>query len=125
VIALASFIPVITAMGGNVGLQTSTLMVRGLAMGRIESAELGAVFLKELAVGLMMGTICGSIVGGVAYFWHGPAMLGMVVGLAMFAAITVAAIMGTLMPIVLKRIGVDPAIASGPFVTAANDITDS
>jgi magnesium transporter len=123
VIALASFIPVITAMGGNVGLQTSTLMVRGLAMGRIEAAEIGAVFLKELAVGLMMGTICGTIVGVVAYLWHGPAMLGMVVGLAMFAAITVAAVMGTLMPIVLKKIGVDPAISSGPFVTAANDIT--
>jgi magnesium transporter len=123
VIALASFIPVITAMGGNVGLQTSTLIVRGLAMGRIESSQIGAVFLKELTVGLMMGTICGFIVGVVANVWHGPAMLGLVVGLSMFAAITVAAIMGTLMPIVLKRFGVDPAISSGPFVTAANDIT--
>ena len=123
VIALASFIPVITAMGGNVGLQTSTLIVRGLAMGRIESSQIGAVFLKELTVGLMMGTICGFIVGMVANVWHGPAMLGLVVGLSMFAAITVAAIMGTLMPIVLKRFGVDPAISSGPFVTAANDIT--
>ncbi|MEO5656942.1 MAG: magnesium transporter [Nitrospiria bacterium] len=123
VIALASFIPVITAMGGNIGLQTSTLVVRGLATGRIESADLRAVFVKELAVGVLMGTICGTIVGVVAQIWHGPAMLGVVVGVSMFIAITVASIMGTLMPIFLRKLGIDPAISSGPFVTAANDIT--
>ncbi|MFZ5877710.1 MAG: magnesium transporter [Nitrospirota bacterium] len=123
VIALASFIPVITAMGGNVGLQTSTLVVRGLATGRIESAEIRAVFFKELSVGLMLGSLCGLIVGAVAQLWHGPAMLGVVVGVSMFSAITVASLMGTLMPILLRRAGFDPAISSGPFVTAANDIT--
>jgi magnesium transporter len=123
VIALASFIPVITAMGGNVGLQTSTLVVRGLATGRIESAEIRAVFFKELTVGLMLGSLCGLIVGLVAQLWHGPAMLGVVVGVSMFSAITVASLMGTLMPILLRRAGFDPAISSGPFVTAANDIT--
>jgi magnesium transporter len=123
VIALASFIPVITAMGGNIGLQTSTLMVRGLATGRIESADVRAVFFKELAVGMLMGAICGVITGVVAQVWHGPIMLGVVVGVAMFAAITVAAIMGTLVPILLRQAGVDPAISSGPFVTASNDIT--
>jgi magnesium transporter len=123
VIALASFIPVITAMGGNIGLQTSTLVVRGLATGRIESADLRAVFVKELVVGLLMGMFCGTIVGLVAQAWRGPAMLGVVVGVSMFAAITVASVMGTLMPILLRRLGIDPAISSGPFVTAANDIT--
>jgi len=123
VIALASFIPVITAMGGNIGLQTSTLVVRGLATGRIESADLRAVFFKELAVGVLMGTMCGLIVGVVANLWHGPAMLGVVVGVSMFAAITVAAVMGALVPLLLRRLGVDPAISSGPFVTASNDIT--
>jgi magnesium transporter len=123
VIALASFIPVITAMGGNIGLQTSTLVVRGLATGRIESADLRAVFVKELVVGVLMGTICGTIVGLVAQAWRGPAMLGVVVGVSMFIAITVASVMGTLMPILLRRLGFDPAISSGPFVTAANDIT--
>jgi len=123
VIALASFIPVITAMGGNIGLQTSTLVVRGLATGRIESADLRAVFLKELTVGLLMGTICGALVGIVAHLWEGPHMLGVVVGLSMFAAITIAAIMGALLPIVFQRVGVDPAVSSGPFVTASNDIT--
>lgn len=123
VIALASFIPVITAMGGNIGLQTSTLVVRGLATGRIESADLRAVFVKELTVGVLMGTICGAIVGVAAQVWHGPAMLGVVVGVSMFIAITVASIMGTLMPIFLRKLGIDPAISSGPFVTAANDIT--
>ena len=123
VIALASFIPVITAMGGNIGLQTSTLVVRGLATGRIESADLRAVFVKEFVVGVLMGTICGTIVGLVAQAWRGPAMLGVVVGVSMFIAITVASVMGTLMPILLRRLGFDPAISSGPFVTAANDIT--
>jgi magnesium transporter len=103
VIALASFIPVITAMGGNIGLQTSTLVVRGLATGRIESADLRAVFVKELVVGVLMGMICGAIVGLVAQVWRGPAMLGVVVGVSMFIAITVAAVMGTLMPILLRR----------------------
>jgi len=82
-----------------------------------------AVFFKELAVGMLMGTICGVITGVVAQVWHGPIMLGVVVGVAMFAAITVAAIMGTLVPILLRQAGVDPAISSGPFVTASNDIT--
>jgi magnesium transporter len=81
------------------------------------------VFVKELVVGVLMGTICGTIVGLVAQAWRGPAMLGVVVGVSMFIAITVASVMGTLMPILLRRLGFDPAISSGPFVTAANDIT--
>jgi magnesium transporter len=123
VIALASFIPVITAMGGNIGLQTSTIMVRGMATGRIELADIWKVFFKELRVGALMGFICGFIVGVVAELWHGNLMLGVVVGVSMFIAITVAAAMGTLVPVLLKRLGVDPAISAGPFVTTANDIT--
>ena len=123
VIALATFIPVITATGGNIGLQTSTIMVRGLATGRIELTDVWKVFFKELRVGGLMGFICGSIVGIVADLWHGNVMLGVVVGISMFFAITIAAAMGTLAPVVLKRLGVDPAISSGPFVTTANDIS--
>ncbi len=123
VIALATFIPVITAMGGNIGLQTSTIMVRGLATGRIELTDVWKVFFKELRVGGLMGFICGAIVGVVADLWHGHVMLGVVVGVSMFFAITMAAAMGTLAPVVLKKMGVDPAISSGPFVTTANDIT--
>jgi magnesium transporter len=102
VLALITFIPVITAMGGNVGVQSSSIIVRG---------------------GIIMGTTCGIAVGLVGYFWHGNATIGLVVGVAMVVAMTIAATMGTIAPAFFKKIKVDPAIASGPFVTTANDIT--
>ncbi len=123
VIALISFIPVITGMGGNVGGQSATIVVRGFATGRIELSTLRQVFLKELRVGVIMGLVCGVTIGLVAYFWHHNVYLGLVVGLAMVTAMTVAATMGVLAPTFFKRIGVDPAIASTPFVQTANDIT--
>jgi magnesium transporter len=123
VIALVTFLPVIAAMGGNVGVQSSTIIVRGLATGRIELANVWKVVARELKVGLLMGVTCGVILALVAYLWHGPAMLGVVLGAAMFFAIIVAATTGTLVPVVLKKLNIDPAISSGPFVTTANDIT--
>jgi len=123
VIALISFIPVITGMGGNVGGQSATIVVRGFATGRIDFTTLMPVFLKELRVGLIMGTVCGLTVAAIATFWHHNIYLGLVVGVAMVAAMTVAATMGVLAPAFFKRFGIDPAIASTPFVQTANDIT--
>jgi len=123
VIALITFIPVITGMGGNVGGQSSTIVVRGFATGRIEFSTLRQVFFKELRVGLIMGSVCGVTVGLIALVWHHNAFLGLVVALAMVAAMTVAACMGVLAPTFFKKIGIDPAIASSPFVQTANDIT--
>ncbi len=123
VIALISFIPVITGMGGNVGGQSSTIVVRGFATGRIDFSTLKQVFFKELRVGVIMGGVCGITVGLVALIWHHNIALGVVVALAMIAAMTVAACMGVLAPSFFKRIGIDPAIASSPFVQTANDIT--
>lgn len=123
IIALISFIPVITGMGGNVGGQSSTIVVRGFATGRIDSSTVRQVFFKEVRVGLIMGVVCGLTVGLVAYGWHHNPYLGMVVGLAMVTAMTVAASMGVLAPTFFKHFGVDPAIASSPFVQTANDIT--
>ena len=123
VIALISFIPVITGMGGNVGGQSATIMVRGFATGRIDFTMLRQVFLKELRVGVIMGIVCGATVGLVAWFWHGNAYLGMVVGLAMVVAMAVASSMGVIAPTAFKKLGIDPAIASTPFVQTANDIT--
>jgi magnesium transporter len=122
VIALISFIPVITGMGGNVGGQSSTIVVRGFATGRIDFSTLRQVFFREMRVGLIMGTVCGLTIGVVAFFWHNNAYLGLVVGLAMVTAMTVAATMGVLAPSFFKKIGIDPAIASSPFVQTANDI---
>ncbi len=122
-IALISFIPVITGMGGNVGGQTSTIVVRGFATGRIDFTIIRKVFFKELRVGLIMGVVCGLTIALVAFTWHHNAYLGLVVGIAMAVAISVAACMGVLATAFFKKIGIDPAIASSPFVQTVNDIT--
>ncbi|MBN1956694.1 MAG: magnesium transporter [Desulfuromonadales bacterium] len=123
VIMLISFIPVITGMGGNVGGQTSTILVRGFATGRIDFTNLRQVFFKELRVGLIMGVVCGLVIAAVAMVWHQNYYLGLVVGIAMVTAITVAACMGVVVTAFFKKVGIDPAIASSPFVQTVNDIT--
>ena len=122
VVAIVSFIPVIAAMGGNVGLQSSTLIIRGLATGLIELTDVRTVFFREIKVGLLMGFACGVILTIVGWIWH-QAFLGMVVGISLIIAFVVSTSMATFMPILLKRMKVDPAVAAGPFVTTANDIT--
>jgi magnesium transporter len=124
-VVLASFVPVITAMGGNVGTQSATILTRGLATGRVNISELSTVLFREFRVGMLMGAVCGVVVGiiSIIFFSGGKYMLGVVVCVAMIAAMTAAASMGTIAPAAMKKFGVDPAIASGPFVTTANDIT--
>lgn len=119
---LLAFIPVIMAMAGNVGVQSSTIIVRGFAVGQVSYANLMRVLFKEVRVAVVIGLVCGCLVGLVAQFWHGRGALGLVVGLAMTCAISVASIMGTLAPALFKRLKVDPAISSGPVVTTFNDI---
>ena len=123
VIMLISFIPVITGMGGNVGGQTSTIIVRGFATGRIDFTMIKQVFLKELRVGLIMGAVCGLTIATVATVWHQNIFLGLVVGLAMITAITVAACMAVIVTTFFRKVGIDPAVASSPFVQTVNDIT--
>ena len=122
VVAIVSFIPVIAAMGGNVGLQSSTLIIRGLATGVVELTDVWKVFFREMRIALLMGMACGLILTAVGWLWH-QGFLGMVVGTSLIIAFLVSTSMATIMPIVLKRMGVDPAVAAGPFVTTANDIT--
>jgi magnesium transporter len=122
-IVLITFVPVITAMGGNVGIQSATITVRGLATGDINFRTLGRTLFKEVKVGLVMALACGVTVGIAAEIWHRNAALGLTVGCAMAAAIVVASLMGTMVPVFFKRLGIDPAVSSGPFVTTANDIT--
>jgi magnesium transporter len=121
-IALVAFVPVITAMGGNVGAQSAMIVIRGFATGRIGTEHIGPTVRREAVIGVMMGAVCGTILGLGAIFWHGDPRIGLVVGLAMFMAMTVAAAVGGLAPILFRRVGIDPAIAAGPFVTTANDI---
>lgn len=119
---LVFFIPVITAMGGNIGIQSSSIVVRGIATGDINIYRIGKRIFQEARVGIIMGLACGLTVGAVAYFWQGNPILGVIVALSMLCAIGVAATMGALVPIIFKKLDIDPAIATGPFVTLSNDI---
>ncbi|MDP7558410.1 MAG: magnesium transporter [Candidatus Marinimicrobia bacterium] len=126
IVALAAFIPVIVGMGGNIGTQSSTIIIRGIATGRVQLAQASKVILKEIGVGVLLGVFYGILLGIVAYFKfidiEEPMKLGLVVGLAIFASMLIATSIGTLVPILLRKVDVDPAIASGPFVTTSTDV---
>jgi magnesium transporter len=121
-IVLAVFLPVVMAIGGSIGLQSSTIVVRGLATGQADLINTGNRILKELRVGLVLGISCGVVVGLIAWIWKDEIVLGFIVGLSMLAAILVAATLGAVVPVVLDRFKADPALASGPFMTMSNDI---
>ena len=123
-IALAAFIPVIIGMGGNDGTQSSTIIVRGLATGRVSFENSITVLFKEMRVGLILGILYGMLLGFFAIFQFidTSPMLGIVVGLSICVSMILAATIGSLVPLVLNRFEIDPAIATGPFVTTAIDI---
>ena len=123
-IALAAFIPVIIGMGGNIGTQSSTIIVRGLATGRVDFENSTKILLKEIRVGLILGILYGFLLGifAIFRFLDVSPMLGVVVGLSICASMIIAAIIGSLVPLILNRFDIDPAVATGPFVTTAIDI---
>lgn len=121
-IVLAVFLPVIMAIGGSIGLQSSTIVVRGLATGQADMFHIGNRLLKEFRVGLALGLSCGLVVGLIAWIWKGMLVLGLIVGFSMFIAILIAATLGAAVPVMLDRMKADPALASGPFMTMSNDI---
>jgi magnesium transporter len=121
-LALVPFIPVIGAMGGNVGAQSSTIVVRGFATGRVDFHNLGRFLFKELIISTLMGLACGVLSGVVAIVWHGDPMLSVTVAVSMVAAIVASALMGVLVPYLFRLINIDPAIAAGPLVTTIDDI---
>ncbi len=119
---LAAFIPVIMGMGGNVGIQSSTIVVRGLATGRILIHDLWRVVSKELAIGLILGTFYGLLVGLLAQYQYSVSGLTIAVCIGILTSMTVAALVGSLLPMLFARVNIDPAVATGPFVTTAIDI---
>jgi magnesium transporter len=119
---LAAFIPVIMGMGGNIGTQSSTIVVRGLATGRLNVRDFWRVVSKELAIGLILGSFYALLIGTVAQVQYSVQMLAMTVGLAIIISMTVAALVGSGVPLLLARINIDPAVATGPFVTTSIDI---
>ena len=122
VLVLSAFLPVVMGMAGNVGVQSATVAVRGLAIGAIDVRDTVPVVFKELRVGLLLGCFYGVILGIYGYFVHNSLALGEVVGLTILGNMTGAALLAVLLPMLFQRIKVDPAVATGPFVTTAIDI---
>ncbi len=119
---LAAFIPIIMGMGGNIGTQTSTIVVRGLATGRLSKEETWSVVFKELSIGFILGAVYGILIGSVAQLQYNTFKVALSVGLAVVCSMSIAALVGSLVPMGFARINVDPAVATGPFVTTAIDI---
>jgi magnesium transporter len=130
IVALSFFVPIIMAMGGNTGIQSSTLIIRGIALGASHSRRIKKIITHEIIAGATMGIICGTTIGLWARFViaaEGPSViapsyLAITVGIALFSAMSFAAVFGALVPVLLNRARIDPAVASGPFVSASNDI---
>ena len=121
---LAIFIPLISGTSGNSGTQALAVAIRGLATKEAGDEESKLkLLLRELSTGMVMGVLCAVVVTGIVYFWKGELVIGMLVGAAMCCSIIVATLAGALIPLLMHRIGVDPAVASGPFITTLNDIT--
>jgi magnesium transporter len=119
---LAVFIPLIAGMAGNTGTQALAVAVRRIAVGDAEEQSTFRMILKEAGTGLITGTICGIVVTLVVFIWQGDIFLGILVGISILATLTVATIAGAFIPLIMHRLKVDPAVASGPFITTINDI---
>ncbi len=120
--ALAIFIPLLTGVAGNVGTQSSTVTVRGLATGNLDTSQAVRIVLRETCIGIALGLSVGLIVAGIASIWLGMPSLGLVVGLTLLINNLTASFMGTVVPLTFKRINIDPAVASAPFITTVVDI---
>jgi magnesium transporter len=121
-VSLAVLMPIVASMGGNAGTQTMTVAVRALATRDLSPANVGRVVRRELLVGLLNGLCFAVILGAIAAAWFQIAGLSMVIGLAMVCVLTAAALGGIFIPLILVRLGVDPAVSSGPFVTTITDV---
>ena len=124
--ALAAFIPIIMGMGGNIGTQSSTIIVRSIAIGEVNLKDTWRVLWREFSTGALLGTAYGVLLGGFAYlfpqFREYAWKLPLVVALAIFVNMLIAATVGTIIPMFFKRVRIDPAVATGPFVTTAIDV---
>ena len=119
---LAFFIPLIAAMGGNVGVQSAAIVVQGLANDSLKMENIFQKLVKELGVGLLNGIICSIIILGAAFSLGYSLALSLTVSISLFAVIVFAAVFGTFIPLALEKYNIDPALATGPFITTVNDV---
>jgi magnesium transporter len=122
ILALSFFIPVIMAMGGSTGTQAATVVIRGLATGDISMAHTGRRLLVELWTALINGVLCGVLLGLVVAFWLSDLQLGLGVCISLIIVILFSGSYGAFVPLLLRKLNIDPALAAGPFITTSNDI---
>ncbi len=122
-VILLMFVPVITGMSGNVGTQSAMIMIQGMASGHVEIENVGSQIAKDIAVSTIMALTCGMAATVIVALWQGHWPLGMCVGLALSLSMMTASVLGSTEPALLKRFGVDPAVAAGPLITSINDIS--
>jgi magnesium transporter len=121
VILLASFMPVIQAISGNTGLQSVTMVVRGLATGHVQLGRWWDPLRRQIQTSSILGGVCGLVVGTIGAVWHSP-IFGVVVGVSMFVSVNLSGAAGTAIPMLSKSLGFDPALTAGPFETAFQDV---
>jgi magnesium transporter len=122
IVATAVLFPIVMSMGGIAGTQTLTLMVRGMAMGQVSAGNTPALLRKELLVGLLNGAVFSLVVAAIAIFWYGDIPLGLVMAAAILLNLLAGALAGALVPIVLRRMSIDPALAGGVVLTTVTDV---
>lgn len=119
---LAVFIPLIAGMAGNTGTQALAVAVRGIATGDLEKESKLKLVIREAGTGLITGAICGILVTITVFFWKGNLFLGILVGISILFTLIIATLAGALIPLIMHKLKIDPAVASGPFITTINDI---
>lgn len=119
---LAAFMPIVAGQGGNAGTQTLTFIVRSLALGEVSFQNARRTLGRELLIGLCNGLCIGLLVGLIGFAWQGSLALGVIIGVAMLGNLLIAALAGVAVPLALKALRIDPALASSIFVTAATDV---
>lgn len=122
-VILLTFVPIITGMSGNVGTQSAMIMIQGMATGHIDRGNLRWAVGRDLAVASVMALVCGISVSVIVWMWKGNPALGACVGIALCCSMVTASALGSTEPALLKRFGIDPAIAAGPLITSINDIS--
>jgi magnesium transporter len=122
IVATAVLFPIVMSMGGIAGTQTLTLMVRGMATGQVSASNTSALLRKELAVGLLNGIVFSIVIAAIAIIWYEDILLGLVMGAAILVNLLAGALAGALVPVVLKRMSIDPALAGGVVLTTVTDV---
>lgn len=122
ILLLASFMPIISAISGNTGLQSAAIIIRGLSTGHVQLSHWKHAVMRQLGTTVLLGGACGITLGIIGALWYGKWTFGVLVAVGMFASVNIAGAVGTAIPLMSKKLGFDPALTAGPFETAFQDV---